>query len=476
MYNQSILVSIQHSVNQIKWKTTLQKDKALMLCKNIFNLYTIKGYQFRDYLSLSRNYFISLLPSKRDYAIKQILLDNRILECDNSYSVTKRIGKGYRFSEECLRQENISSTITAFTFSTVTGNSTISYLCPHSGDQAISSIKVDVVNEYKITNPATGATISYLCPHSNTQYLQAFYNKLLERLQFDSDTDDLINDLSIVHAADLTTNENIQDQYVYIHHNKDKYRYKRDNAITFAKETGNDLIKFKDKFYIDQPELFTKNKSNQLKISYCQSVFNIKNRLFYCGRNDTNNRLDYNLTGLKKELFTKLRFDGERLTELDIANAQFAIAAHLNPAIDEKFIHHAQTGTFYNYIEKQLGLKEGDGKPLMFRIAFDKVKSTKEFESVRAIFPKFMCWVDQYKNEHGYKMFSNLLQKKEAEIMIDGLLFHLISKGYEVFTIHDALRVKQSQANEIDCIVKDYFNGLGFKCKLRIREHTNILK
>jgi len=470
MYYQSILVSIQQAVNQIKWKTPLQKDKALMLCKNIFNLYTIKGYQFRDYLSLSRNYFISLLPSKRDYAIKQILVDNGILECDNSYSVAKSIGKGYRFGMDCLTQENISSTEMTFTFSNSTGNSTISYLCPHSGNQDISSISVNGANGINNLISVTGSTISYLCPHSNTQYLQAFYNGLLERLKFDNDIDNLINGLSIVHTTDLTTNENINDQYVYIHHNKEKYRYKRDTAITFAQETGNDLIKFKDKFYIDQPELFTVNKSNQLKISYCQSVFNIKNRLFYCGRNDTNNRLDYNLTGLKKELFTKVRFDGEKLTELDIANAQFAVAAHLNPVIEEKFIYHAQTGTLYNYIEKQLGLKEGDGKPLMFRIAFDKVKSTAEFESIRGIFPKFMCWVDQYKNEHGYKMFSNLLQKQEAEIMIDGLLLHLICKGYEVFTIHDALRVKQSQAHEINGIVKDYFNEIDFKCWVRIRE------
>jgi len=54
--------------------------------------------------------------------------------------------------------------------------------------------------------------------------------------------------------------------------------------------------------------------------------------------------------------------------------------------------------------------------------------------------------------------------------MIDGLLLHLIDKGYEVFTIHDAIRVKQSQANEIHTVVLDYFKTIGFKCYVRRKE------
>ena len=45
-----------------------------------------------------------------------------------------------------------------------------------------------------------------------------------------------------------------------------------------------------------------------------------------------------------------------------------------------------------------------------------------------------------------------MLQKKEAAIMIDGLLMQLIERGYWVFTIHDALRVKESEADAIKSI------------------------
>lgn len=431
MNNQSILVSIQHAVDKIAWDTPKQKQKAMWLCSCVFNLYTINGYKFNDYVSLSRNYFITLFPSKRDYIIKQILVDNGIFECDHSYNVLKGIGKGYRFGKECFKQINITSSTITFTKSN--GNS----------------------------------TISYLCPHFTTEYYQGFYVSLLERLTFEDDTDELIAALSAIQPESLTVNENIKDQYVYIRHEKQEFRYSIDKAISFALQTGNSLIKFKDKFYIDQPEYFIVSKSMQLKITYCQSIFNIKNGLYYCNRNDTNNRLDYNLTGLKKELFTKMKFDGEHLVELDIANAQFAIAAYINQDIDANFINNAHRGTLYSYVEKELELEAGMGKQLMFRVAFDKVKHDDEFKFVRKLFPKLMTWVDTYKQEHGYKLFSNLLQKKEAQIMIDGLLMHLIAKGYEVFTIHDALRVKQSQANEIMTIMNGYFDSIGFKCAIR---------
>ena len=440
MNNQSILISIQESVNQIKEISPLQKEKLVKICRNMFNQFIIHKTNFWHYKQFASKYFFSIIPSKRDYNLKHILVENGILECDDWYRFrkgsNKGIAKGYRFSSKFFTAINISSTNVTFTFS----------------------------------NSSNNSTISYYCPHADNLYYQGYYNTLLPRLKFDSDVDDLINDLSTIRLNDLIINEKITDQHVYITHDKEKYRYHRDTAIKLASDSGNNLIKFSDKFYIDQPEYFIANKSRQLKITYCQSVFNIKNELFYCNRNDTNNRLDYNLTGLKKELFTKLTFDGERLTELDIANAQFAIASHINPTIDEHFVTHSQDGTLYKFVEKQLGLKDKEGKARMFRIAFDKVKSTSEFESVRSLFPKFMSWVDQYKRNNGYKLFSNLLQRKEAEIMIDGLLSQLIDRGYEVFTIHDAIRVKQSQATEIHRVVEDYFNTIGFKCYFPIKD------
>jgi hypothetical protein len=290
----------------------------------------------------------------------------------------------------------------------------------------------------------------------------------MTNLTFDEDIDDYIEQLANITKTDLTINNNITDAFIYLQLDKKRYRYSLKEAIKLSKEVGKDLIQYNDHYYLDSVSDFIIQKETQRKIAYYQSIYNLKNHLYYCSRNTTNNRLDYNLTGLKKELFGKLYFEGEPLVELDIANAQFAIAAHINQAIDPHFLIHTQNGTLYSYIESKLQLRSGDGKKLMFRIAFDKVKNTTEFNQIRQLFPLYSDWADSYKRDNkNYKLFANLLQKKEAQIMIDGLLPYLASKRYRVFTIHDALRVKTSQADEITQLMQAYFNQIGFNCLIR---------
>ena len=434
MNKQSMLVSIYQSIDQINWKTLKQKQKAVEICASIFNLYVNNGYSFSENVSLSVKYFRTIVPSNRDLVLKKTLIKEGILETDNSYDKNKGIGKGYRFCQDYFNQYDVSSTSKTF----------------------------------KDSNSFSKFTQSPLLPHlTKAQYLQAFYLELMKRLAFDNDVDTVINTITTITFDDLHLNQTIKENFLDILHGNRNYRYGKERAITKAHAQGKDLLQFKDNFYIDRPENFLIHHQRQLQFCYCQMVYNIENQVFYCNRNDTNNRLDYNLTGLKKELFAKLKFDGQALKELDIANAQFAIAAHINPSIDADFISLAESGGLYEYIERQLGLPSKEGKKLMFRIAFDKVKFIPEYNQIRNLFPKFMKWVDNYKKEHGYKMFANLLQKKEAEIMIDGLLFFLIEKGYEVFPIHDAIRVKESQLNVLRSLVNNYFGSIGFNCLVR---------
>lgn len=446
MTNQSILVSIQNAINQITWKTELQCNKASTICKAMFNQYIIDGDKFSDYKTFGNNYFKEILPSKRDIAIKAILIANSILECDNLYNVSKNVSKGYRFNRKFFSESNLSSTVTTFTYSTTIDSftkATISYLSPHGNNNLYNVSQGHCLKNYIVSN--------------------------LNKLSIDQDIDEYISSLSKINSQDIVLNYEITDEFIYLTHQKQRYRYSLLRAIEFAQSTNKDLIQYKNKCYIDTPSNFIGNKSLQLHISYCLCIFNLKSHLYYCNRNDTNNRLDYNLTGLKRELFSKLSFCDERLTELDIANAQFAIAAHLNPYLDKSFLFYAKNGSLYSYIESELNLKEGTGKALMFRAAFDKVRQTDEFGEVRQLFPKYMQWVDAYKSTNGYKSFSNLLQRKEAEIMVDGLLMHLINKGYHVFPIHDALRVKKSESEEIKSTINLYFKSINFKCHVRVK-------
>lgn len=443
MNKQSILTAIYNAINEIKWKTELQKTKAHNICASVFNLYSTGNHLFSKFLSLSNQYFLYFLPSQRDLHIKNLLVKHEILECDNTYNVLKGIGKGYRFNQTFFSHDNISSSVQTFTFSTSNffRESTISYLSPHE-----DHCKYRVSNSTVMNN--------YICEN-------------LSNLTFKTGIDAYIKKLSSEKSQQILVGESINDTYVYINSTKQEFRYSTPKALEFAAEQNKELIQFKGKCYVDDRINFVEQKAKQLQISYSQAVFNLKEGIFYCGRNETNHRLDYNLTGFKKELFDFLLLDGEKLVELDIANAQFAIAAHLNKDIDLTFIENAKNGTLYSYVESSLNLRPKEGKQLMFRVAFDKVKQSEEFKQLRRLFPKYMEWADGYKRQFEYKGFANLLQKKESEIMIDGLLTALINRGYKVFTIHDALRVKESQLKEIRDFVLEYFKHINFECCLR---------
>lgn len=432
----SNLECILSATKQIDWSTETVRNKALLAVTSIFNLFIYRNIDLNQYRPLSQEFFKSIIKGKTDHIneIKSKLISNNILDTNNSYSVFKHKGKGFRFN--------------------------------HSTIQSIYTIlPIPFIPSLSVCLPLL-ETLEY--QGFQTEVFLPYLDKLSICLPLCLP---LIEELSKIKDEDLKIGEEIENEFVTLYLN-DKYRYGKQKALELAKTLDVDLIQFKDNFYLEKKENFKIRKTSELKMCYTKKVFDIENGCFYQSRNETNNRLDYNLTGFKKELFEYLKFDGENLVELDIANAQFAITAHLNPNIDTHFIELSQTGTLYDYIALKLNKTAKEAKSLMFRVAFDKVKSDKDFEDIRSLFPLFMQWVDTYKKDNGYKLFSNLLQKTESKLMIDGVFKFLIDNGYEIFPIHDAVRVKESQLEEIKMKMNEFFDNINFKCLLRDKNKT----
>lgn len=96
-----------------------------------------------------------------------------------------------------------------------------------------------------------------------------------------------------------------------------------------ANERGYSLIKDKNKFVIEKPELYYDLKKYHLRQSYGYSIAQFQYRSFYAKRNKTNNRLDSNLTSFPSLLLPHLRLKDESLYSIDLANSQFTILADL---------------------------------------------------------------------------------------------------------------------------------------------------
>lgn len=441
--NQSVLDTIKHAVENLQWNSETKKQKAVNLCISIFNLYIYDGGDFHTYKELSKEYFISIIKKMNYvYEIKNNLVNNGLLEVyTNNQGIetydVKGKAKSYRFNQSLLNGG----------FQVVPNGTQINKQVVPNGTQIeIQNLQVSLSNNFTslIQSPY----------HICGTHLETSIKSILDRVTTKPEINDYISNFNIT-RNDIKVNNEIVDEYVKIVYDNDTYRYKLENALKQAEENGLDLIQYKDKCYIDTIELFLIRKTNDLRLIYRKSKFDIENKIFRVSRNQTNNRLDYNLTNMKSDLLNYLQLDGEELIELDITNAQFSILTFITNNLDKDFIQQTQEGTLYSKISKEQ----------WFRVAFDKIK--KEQDNVREIYPITMEFIDNYKKENGYKSLSNLLQKTESLIMIDGLLSRLIEKGYDVLPIHDAMRVKKSQVEEIKNEIELFFNEINFKCLLR---------
>ena len=251
--------------------------------------------------------------------------------------------------------------------------------------------------------------------------------------------------------------------------------------------------------YIDN--LYYKDKSleknNEIKASLRISVNNfIDKRKRYFKRNKTNNRLDSNLTCLKKELREFLIGD---FCETDLSNSQpVFLASEMNndfssitkefgkttsnkikkiieqenfKAEGEKFLKLTADGTLYDeFIEKFLKNKQINynqarklTKKIFFQVFYSKnfkrngkilFKTNKQIFSKK--FPLIYKIISTLK-ENKYQKFSIFLQKKESNMFIDIICKELIQNNIIPLTIHDSIIVKKEEQEKTLEIIKTVF-------------------
>ena len=441
----SILQNIKSSIENLSWSSETKKQKAINLCVSIYNLYVYDGGDFNLYKPLAKNYFLSIIKTKTYlYEIKNNLIEGGILEVykNGTYIIGKK-NKGYRFN-----QELINGNYVALNGPKINDNNKQTALNgPKNILQNISNLN------FSINNSLISLSNNLDLYHISGPKLESLINKGFQKLSFKTEVNDYINNYKIKND-EIKINNEIKKEYINLKLDNDCWRVSLEKGLELAKKQKSDLILYKEKAYIESKSSFIKRKESELKLIFRKNVFEVENKIFRISRNETNRRLDYNLTNMKGELLDYLEIDGEPLIELDISNAQFALLSYIIKDLDDNFISKSQSGKLYDNNKKE-----------WFRIAFDKVK--KEQDEWRNIYPKTMNFIDTYKKQFGYKSFSNILQNIESMIMIDGLLPKL--QDFDAFPIHDAIRVKESDLSEVKEIIENYFKSIEFKCNLRIK-------
>lgn len=262
---------------------------------------------------------------------------------------------------------------------------------------------------------------------------------------------------------------NGKKDFIYNKKENRKYEMRLSVAKEKAEKYGLDLIEYKGKLYIMKEEHFLNLRRNA-KINACNDGINeLESRAFRAVRSGVNGRLNTNITNLPS-FITKEIMRQNKLVQLDLANSQFTIFAHLfkdrlSKHEDFKaFAKHAQEGNLYEFIQESLGLgSRAEAKQTMFELMFARIAIKSPLKAkLKEIFPNVVKGIDEYKKEHCYNMFAVELQRAESEIFIDGILTEAQSKKIFCLTKHDSIIIRERDLDRAKKIVDNHFNKIGF--------------
>jgi len=265
---------------------------------------------------------------------------------------------------------------------------------------------------------------------------------------------------------------------------KKSYWISKEKCLEKCRREGSTLIKDGRRYYISDLDYHLYHKKQHTFLSYRQCIAWLKEKGFYVHRNDTNNRLDHNLTSLPKPLLQIIKKDND-LVEIDLSNSQYAILAHLmakNKAVRKKadfilFQKEASTGILYEAIQLAFSLASRDeAKQMMMEICFSSHRYHSHYKTLLKLrYPTVVRYIEQFKKrkvrqygKDGHKAFAIWLQKTEASIFIDALYFELkIKRGLFVVPKHDSFLVRATDELDVRKIMQDYFSMIGFESKLK---------
>ena len=200
------------------------------------------------------------------------------------------------------------------------------------------------------------------------------------------------------------------------------------------------------------------------------------------------------ITGLKRELRSALRIDGEPIGGVDIVNAQPALLAaeisHKAPTIGPKgvetykhtlavplslacpadlscFLSLAFDGFLYDFLVRQSGLSRDSVKlGLLQDVLAKRGRYPSRVEDIfRREFPEVYSFI-RHVNRDDHAELIRRLQRAESRLVIENVAPRLIGQ-VPVITLHDAIYSAQTALDSVERAFDEVFDDLGFRLRLK---------
>ena len=325
--------------------------------------------------------------------------------------------------------------------------------------------------------------VVYMCPLFDFDEEAVRINKLIkdDLMQLITNKDKMyqyVNEkMSTLSIDNFKTNEQIVDESFKVVIKEQQYAspefyIKREDALLKIAGTDRMLIQDKRRFFIMNPNEFIAMKKQAFKMYYTHAIFKLDEQIFMGTRNETNNRLDHNITNLCKEL-TDMIVEDNNLVQLDLNNSQFAILSHILPSDligddVELFKRLSFSGKLYGHIQSLLSLNtKKEAKQITFELLFSSYRNGNPMlKIIKQEFPTVIGWINDYKKTYGSEEFAIMLQKTESQMFIDDIWMSLKEDGYFAIPKHDSIICKAEDAAYVKEFIQLYFNSIGFEGRL----------
>jgi hypothetical protein len=217
---------------------------------------------------------------------------------------------------------------------------------------------------------------------------------------------------------------------------------------------------------------------------------------------DQQGRVYNGLTNLWSEFRQFLTINGELLVNVDITSSQPLFLhmlmqqqkeqtspSHSSPLLYDCSLLETDIGSssfgymvasgkadLYSYIADQaaaIGLPQmtrPNVKPALFRVFYGRNKTQSKFKALFSdLFPKVAKFIHDQKIGN-YKRLALLMQKKEADFLINTVCKRLCHDHPHIpfITIHDSIMTTASNAENVKRIMQDEFHALGVRPKIKL--------
>lgn len=422
--------------------TKIQQDNSIHLCE-IINLNQKKsGLLVDEYVPLPRKYLEEIYSDTRYMKWMNKLLEADIIKCDEKFYFGNNSKCKYYKINQGLLTENLTKIGYTFLQEKKESKRILTPTKEDNGNisELLRLITVDFGDEYQ-----EGLRKSQIIKDIKSLYVDV--EKLIK----------VTNDkIDLLKLKDFQVSDKLRDNKfitVVLDGNKEQ-KISLGYARDLAKKRGLSLLKDNDFYRITDAEKFLTRKRASIYNSYMSSIMRIKSGIINVNRNDTNNRMDSNITNMSSDLVGNILYDNN-LVSIDLCNSQFAIFSYALGKSDfedvNMFKQLSGNGMLYTYIMNELELENlKQAKNMCFELLFSSRKNnTPEKLKLKDLFPNVIAIIDSFKKTYGDNKFSIFLQKVESNLFIDCLLAMIRDNVGFCLSKHDSIIVREEDVEEV---------------------------